>query len=191
MARGVQRWINKKVWFFPRKVPGAHLWQGSTEKENPCLLLPPSICAYPLLCRASYLFSLRKIFLCCTCEEDSVKPSSKAQPCYSTAPAPGKPAQWSARMGAWTPHPSTSPLGCVQVKHQVTAWHLHVYLEMSKVPLALRTCVCLSCLQKQKSRGFHPELGAMTQPGETLLRQHTWNPEGRDKKSETRRLTPG
>lgn len=43
MARGVQKLTNKKVQLFLMRVLGPHLWQKSTEKENLCLLLPPSM----------------------------------------------------------------------------------------------------------------------------------------------------
>lgn len=75
----------------------------------PLVSQPPSLCAQPALCQTPpamlssllpfpFIFSLRKVFLYCTCEEESAEPSSEAQPWCSTVPTPDEPAQWPAGM---------------------------------------------------------------------------------------------
>lgn len=138
-----------------------------------CLTLP---------CHASNLFSLRKIFLCCTCEEDSGEPSSKAQPCYSTAVAPGKPAQWPARTGAWTPQLGMSPLGCVQVKHQVMVC-------TSRWARCCWLCVPQLSAKAEKQRCSPTPCCGNTTPSNTVQRAHM-KCEGRHNKSGIKRLIP-
>lgn len=45
---------------------------------------------------------------------------------------------------------------------------------------------CLSCLQKQKSKGVHPHPAVVTQPGQILFREHTWNVRGDTTRVESR-----